>query len=242
MLETFLRDFAPYSHDSITQLLQICWLLILDVNLPHPKDALLDWDLVTVEAIWAQWTENHLQDTRCAHLWSERDGHGLERYSDSLRHLKNAQLVLRGWKLHYNTAISLNRWGADGWMFLCCLQQILTLLSECHSPNRDLSNHATFFQSSAVQLDNASGNNSLSFLFFAVRSSTHCGLLLFQGLRCWGAFRDVFLHTVVELLSPSYQLEAIFLFIFLWPMASTSHFHIQNYSSLDVFSFSDHFL
>ncbi len=34
VLETFLRDFAPYWHDSITQLLQICRLLIHDVNLP----------------------------------------------------------------------------------------------------------------------------------------------------------------------------------------------------------------
>ncbi len=34
VLETFLRDFGPYWHDSITQLLQICRLHIHDVNLP----------------------------------------------------------------------------------------------------------------------------------------------------------------------------------------------------------------
>ncbi len=34
MLDTFLRDFGPYWHDSITQLLQICRLHIHDVNLP----------------------------------------------------------------------------------------------------------------------------------------------------------------------------------------------------------------
>ncbi len=34
MLETFLRDFGPYWHDSITQLLQICRLHIHDANLP----------------------------------------------------------------------------------------------------------------------------------------------------------------------------------------------------------------
>ncbi len=34
VLETLLRDFGPYWHDSITQLLQICRLHIHDVNLP----------------------------------------------------------------------------------------------------------------------------------------------------------------------------------------------------------------
>ncbi len=33
VLETFLRDFGPYWHDSITQLLYICWLHIHDANL-----------------------------------------------------------------------------------------------------------------------------------------------------------------------------------------------------------------
>jgi len=30
---------------------------------PHPKDALLDWDLVTVEVIWVKWTHCHVQET-----------------------------------------------------------------------------------------------------------------------------------------------------------------------------------
>ncbi len=34
VLETFLRDFGPYWHDSITQLLQICRQHIYDANLP----------------------------------------------------------------------------------------------------------------------------------------------------------------------------------------------------------------
>ncbi len=64
VLETFLRDFCPYWHDSITQLLQICWLHIHDANLPfHHKCALLDCDLVTVEAIWVNWTHCHVQET-----------------------------------------------------------------------------------------------------------------------------------------------------------------------------------
>ncbi len=66
VLETFLRDFGPYWPDSITQLLQICRLHIHDANslvTPHPKDVLLDWDLVTVEAIWVKWTHCHVQET-----------------------------------------------------------------------------------------------------------------------------------------------------------------------------------
>ncbi len=30
---------------------------------PHPKGALLDWDLVTVEVIWVKWTHRHVQET-----------------------------------------------------------------------------------------------------------------------------------------------------------------------------------
>ncbi len=30
---------------------------------PHPKGALLDWDLVTVEVIWVKWTHCHVQET-----------------------------------------------------------------------------------------------------------------------------------------------------------------------------------
>ncbi len=30
---------------------------------PHPKSALLDWDLVTVEAIWVKWTHCHVQES-----------------------------------------------------------------------------------------------------------------------------------------------------------------------------------
>ncbi len=51
MLETFLRDFGPYWHDSITQLLQICQLHIHDANLPFnqiPK--VLYWT-----EIWWPW-------------------------------------------------------------------------------------------------------------------------------------------------------------------------------------------
>ncbi len=118
MLETFIKDFGPYWHGSITQLLQICQLHIHDANLPfyhHPKYALLDWDLVTVEAIWVKWTYCHVQETSlrwfelCDMLHypagishqkmvqcSQRDGHGQQQYSGRLWHLNNVQLVLRG--------------------------------------------------------------------------------------------------------------------------------------------------
>ncbi len=44
VLETFLRDFGPYWHDSITQLLQICRLHIHDANLPfHHIPKVLYW-------------------------------------------------------------------------------------------------------------------------------------------------------------------------------------------------------
>ncbi len=89
MLETFLRNFGPYWHDSITQLLQICWLhpWCGSPVPPHPKGALLDWDLVTVEAIWVKWRRrifylSHTQynqqwnvfsafnPSKCTHTWS----------------------------------------------------------------------------------------------------------------------------------------------------------------------------
>ncbi len=51
VLETFFRDFGPYWHDSITQLLQICRLHIHDANLPfHHIPKVLYW----IE-IWWLW-------------------------------------------------------------------------------------------------------------------------------------------------------------------------------------------
>ncbi len=64
VLETFLRYFGSYWHDSITQLLQICSHPWCESPIsPHPKGALLDWDLVTVEAIWVKSTHCHVQET-----------------------------------------------------------------------------------------------------------------------------------------------------------------------------------
>ncbi len=61
VLETFLRDFGPYWHDSIMQLLQICRLHIHDVNLPfHHIPNVLYW----IE-IWWLWRTFvwHVQET-----------------------------------------------------------------------------------------------------------------------------------------------------------------------------------
>lgn len=51
------RDSGPYWHDGITQLLQIRWLHVHESPvLSHPKGSIIDWKLVILEAIWAQWT------------------------------------------------------------------------------------------------------------------------------------------------------------------------------------------
>ncbi len=51
VLETFLRDFGPYWHNSVMQLLQICRLHIHDANLPfHHIPKVLCW----IE-IWWLW-------------------------------------------------------------------------------------------------------------------------------------------------------------------------------------------
>ncbi len=61
VLETFLRDFGPYWDDSIMQLLHLSAARPCESPVPpHPK-VLLDWDLVTVEAIWVKWTHFHVQ-------------------------------------------------------------------------------------------------------------------------------------------------------------------------------------
>ncbi len=52
---------------------------------PHPKGALLDWDLMTVEAIWVKWTHCHVQET-------------------SLRWFELCDMV------HYTAGSSIRRW------------------------------------------------------------------------------------------------------------------------------------
>ncbi len=157
LLETFLRDFGPYWHDSITQLLQICRLHIHESLVPpHPKGALLDWDLVTVEAIWVKWTHCHVQET-------------------SLRWFELCDIV------HYPARSShqkMNRWDKAGWIHAFMFFTPDSDPTIYRSRNRDSSDQATFFQSSVVQFWWVIVNCILRFLFLADRSGTRCGLLL----------------------------------------------------------------
>ncbi len=65
VLETFLRDFGPYWHDSIKQLLQICRLHIHDANLPfHHIPKVLYWiEIWWLWKPWVKWTHCHVQET-----------------------------------------------------------------------------------------------------------------------------------------------------------------------------------
>ncbi len=208
MLETFFRDFGPYWHDSITQLLQICRLHIHELNLTfHPKGALLDWELVTMETIWVKWTHFHVQETSLR--WFELCD--MVHYPAGSSHQKMVHCSHKGMDMvSNNTQVSCGfkqcsigtkgpkvcqeniprtitpppAWTVetrqDGSMLSCSLHQILTLPSECCSRNRDSSDQATFFQSSIIQFWWACANFGLCFLFLADRSGTRCGLLLLE--------------------------------------------------------------
>ncbi len=95
---------------------------------------ILDWDLVTVEAIWVKWTPCHVQETSLR--WFElcdmvhypagsshqkMDRHGQQQYSGRLWHLNDAQLVLSVSRKypphHYTTTNSLNHWDKAGWIY-----------------------------------------------------------------------------------------------------------------------------
>ncbi len=58
-LETFLRDFVPYCCRFVG-CISMMWI---SCSPPHTKGALLDWDLVTVEAIWVKWTHCNVKET-----------------------------------------------------------------------------------------------------------------------------------------------------------------------------------
>ncbi len=95
----------------------------------------------------------------------------------------------------------------DGSTLSCSLRQIMTLLSECRSRNRDSSEQATFFQSSIVFFSNLLLSHFGELVrkpSFAVLSwqerhpvwSSAAVAHLLQGLTCC-AFRDGILHTLV---------------------------------------------
>lgn len=89
----FLRKFGPSWHVDIMQVLQICWLLICDENLPvapHPKGAPVDWVLVTGDR-WStslRWYElcemlncpagsSHQKRVHCGHKGMDMVGNSL---------------------------------------------------------------------------------------------------------------------------------------------------------------------
>lgn len=115
MLETFLRSFGQYWHDSITVTVDLLtrrhvWWCKWPIT-PHPKGAVLN-ELLAVEAIWVQWI----------HCQIEEIVHYLTRSSNQ----KTGAL----WKGNHQKITPLPAtWSADTMshisiMFLC---QILTL-------------------------------------------------------------------------------------------------------------------
>ncbi len=68
VLKTFLRDFGPYWHDSITQLQQICWLHIHDAKLPfHHIPKVLYW----IEIWWLWGHLSKVNSLSCSRNQSE---------------------------------------------------------------------------------------------------------------------------------------------------------------------------
>ncbi len=105
---------------------------------PHPKGALLDWDLVTVEAIWVKWTHCHVQETslrwfelcdmvhypagsshqkmvHCSHKRMDMVSNNTQLWC--FNNAKLVQSVPRKYPPHhYNTNTSLNHWDKAGWI------------------------------------------------------------------------------------------------------------------------------
>ncbi len=134
----------------------------------------------------------------------------------------------------------------DRSMLSCSLRQILTLLSEYHSRNRDSSDQATFFQSSIVQFWWACANCSLRFLFLADMRAPGVVFCCYSPsasgfdvlcIQKWYSANLVVIWVNVAFLS-----SLTSLLILLWPLSSKRHFCPHNCRSLDIFSFLDHSL
>lgn len=91
VLETFLRDSGPCWHDGIIQVLQISQPQIHDVNLL--LRALLDSDLLTVEAIWVQGTHWHVQETSLK--WNKFCEWGVHWAHNGMEMASNNRLVFK---------------------------------------------------------------------------------------------------------------------------------------------------
>lgn len=107
------RVFSQHWHDHHTFaiVLSIAYPWFKSFVPPHPKGALLDWDLVNVEAIWthchvqetiSRWYEPQHSNLQCTQrmgaLWSQKDGYGQQQSWDRL----NARLVIKGPKCTKN--------------------------------------------------------------------------------------------------------------------------------------------
>ncbi len=152
---------------------------------------------MTVKAIWVKWTHCHVQETSLrwfelcdmVHYPAGSSPHkmGIKGWTWSATILRNSLAfkwcsigTKRPKVCQENIPHTITppppAWTVetrqDGSMLSCSLLQILTLLSECCSRNRDSSDQATFFQSSIVQFYWACVNCCLRFLFLADRTST----------------------------------------------------------------------
>lgn len=76
----------------LVRVTSVFWPHILDMNL-HSAASQRDWDLVTVEAIWVQWT--HVQES--SSRW--REFCDMVQYPDVSSHQEMGTLFIRGWTL-----------------------------------------------------------------------------------------------------------------------------------------------
>lgn len=134
--ETFLRHVS-YWHDSIALLCYFC-TFITRISIPITKGALLDWDLVTAEAVWVQWIQTastvlcYLQETNWK-LFKRCDWRVIL-LELPITHCGHEGMDMGGNVCQENvcTTITPTAWTVDDDVS-CCSHQSLTLPSKCQS-------------------------------------------------------------------------------------------------------------